>query len=99
MIRFFLYSEINPGINRLSQTIVGGKVPTPLSKCGLLFESRREMELVILFAMYHRELGQIQNLTDPALKNIKELPCVAVDSELERPRVKIVLNEYPVCHA
>ena len=57
MIGFFLYSEINPRINRLSQTIVGGRAPTPLSKCGLLFEPRKEIELLILFAMYHRELG------------------------------------------
>jgi hypothetical protein len=31
--------------------------PAPMSSCGLLFEPRTEAELLLLFGMYHRELG------------------------------------------
>jgi len=51
----FLYTIIKPP--RLSASSVKGRSSQPLSEIGLLYEPQNEMEVIVLFAMYHRELG------------------------------------------
>ena len=54
----FLYTVFKPPSPRLSTAYsVQGRPPQPLGKIGLLYEPQSELEVIVLFAMYHRELG------------------------------------------
>jgi len=58
MFSRFLYKMFKPPSPRLSASYsVQGRPPQPLGRAGLLYEPQSELEVIVLFAMYHRELG------------------------------------------
>ncbi len=58
MFSKFLYTVFKPPSPRLSASYsIQGRPPQPLGRIGLLYEPQSELEVIVLFAMYHRELG------------------------------------------